>query len=211
MKRQRIVITGMGGLCGLGTDAPAIWDAMRAGRSAIGPLTNGELHDLKIRIGAEIKQLPEHGIERKQLVSMDRFSLLAVIAAKEAMRQSGLVVDDEATTHRVGTIVGVGVCGWEAIEENYRAILLEGKKPRRHLHRAEGHAGCGRRPGQHEPWPARTGVRRHLRLLVVQPRLRHRDGPAAARPRRRDRCRRRRCAAGVGRDQGLGSLARRCA
>lgn len=126
MKRPRIVITGIGGLCGLGTDAPAIWDAMRAGRSAIGPLTNGELHELKIRIGAEIKQLPEHGIDRKQLVSMDRFSLLAVIAAKEALRQSGLVVNQH-NTHRVGTIVGVGVCGWEAIEENYRAILLEGR------------------------------------------------------------------------------------
>lgn len=126
MKRPRIVITGIGGLCGLGTDAPSIWDAMRAGRSAIGPLTNSALYDLKIRVGAEIKQLPEHGIERKQLVSMDRFSLLAVIAANEAMRHSGLVVN-ETNTHRVGAIIGVGICGWEAIEESYRAILLEGK------------------------------------------------------------------------------------
>lgn len=126
MNRQRIVITGIGGLCALGNGAPAIWDAMRNGRSAIGQLVHSPLHDLKTRSGAEITELPDHGIDRKQLVSMDRFSLLAVIAAREAMAHAGLV-SDETNTYRMGTIVGVGVCGWEAIEENYRAILLDGR------------------------------------------------------------------------------------
>ena len=126
MTRQRIVITGIGGLCALGNGAPAIWDAMRNGRSAIGQLVQSPLHDLKTRTGAEIAELPDHGIDRRQLVSMDRFSLLAVISAREAMAQAGLVSTD-ANTYRMGTIVGVGVCGWEAIEENYRAILLDGK------------------------------------------------------------------------------------
>lgn len=124
--RQRVVITGMGGICGLGTNAPAIWNEMRAGRSAIGQISSPQLHDLKVKVGCEIKTLPDHGIDRKQLVSMDRFSLLAVIAAREAMQQAGLA-SDEANTYRMGTVVGVGVCGWEAIEENYRAILIEGK------------------------------------------------------------------------------------
>jgi nodulation protein E len=124
--RTRVVITGIGGICGLGTDAASIWAGMRAGRSAIGPITNLALHDIKIRTGCEVKQLPDHGIDRKQLVSMDRFSLLAVIAAREARQQAGLTVDD-ANTRRIGTTVGVGVCGWETIEENYRAILLDGR------------------------------------------------------------------------------------
>jgi len=124
--RKRVVITGLGGICGLGTNVSAIWDEMRNGRSAIGPIENSELHDLKVRVGCEIKALPEHGIERKQLVSMDRFSLLATIAAREAAQQAGLT-SNEANTYRMGAIVGVGVCGWEAIEESYRAILLEGK------------------------------------------------------------------------------------
>lgn len=124
--RQRVVITGIGGICGLGTDAAAIWGAMRAGRSAIGPIENVELHELKVRIGSQVKALPEHGIDRKQLVSMDRFSLLAVIAAREAMAQAGLRAD-QANEWRMGATVGVGVCGWEAIEENYRALLLEGR------------------------------------------------------------------------------------
>ncbi len=124
--RKRIVITGMGGLCGLGTNASAIWNEMRAGRSAIGPVSNPALHNTKIASGCEIKTLPDHGVERKQLVAMDRFSLLAVIAAREAARHAGLSVD-ETNSRRIGSIVGVGVCGWEVIEENYRAILLEGK------------------------------------------------------------------------------------
>lgn len=124
---KRVVITGIGGICGLGNDVPAIWDAMRAGRSAIGPIENSSLHDLKVKVGSEIKQLPDHGIDRKQAVSMDRFSLLAVIAAREAMRQSGLTAHADDNTYRMGATVGIGVCGFETIEENYRAILLEGR------------------------------------------------------------------------------------
>ncbi|MGX8010765.1 beta-ketoacyl-[acyl-carrier-protein] synthase family protein [Mesorhizobium sp. ORM8.1] len=124
--QKRVVITGIGGICGLGNDAAAIWDAMRAGRSAIGVISNSPLHDLKVKVGCEIKTLPEHGIDRKQVVSMDRYSLLAVIAAREAMRQSGLTAHAD-NTYRMGAVVGVGVAGFETIEENYRAILLEGR------------------------------------------------------------------------------------
>lgn len=123
---KRVVITGLGGICGLGVDAASMWNEMRAGRSAIGEITNSNLHNLKIKIGCEIKALPDHGIPHRQTVSMDRFSLLAVIAAREAMRQSD-VVSSDANTYRMGAVIGVGICGWEAIEENYRAILLEGK------------------------------------------------------------------------------------
>lgn len=126
MSQPRIVITGLGGICALGTDAPAIWRGMREGREGIGPITTAALHELKMRIGAEIKTLPDHGIDRKRLVTMDRFSLLAAIAAREALTQSGFTVDAD-NMYRAGAVVGTGVCGWEAIEESYRAILLEGK------------------------------------------------------------------------------------
>ena len=126
--RQRIVVTGIGGLCGLGNDAPSIWQAMREGRSAIGQLSGETLTDIKVKIGSEIKQVPDHGIERKRTISMDRFSLFAVIAAREALAQSGLQVD-EKNTYRVGATVGVGVYGAETADENYRKVLVE-RKPR---------------------------------------------------------------------------------
>jgi nodulation protein E len=126
--RQRIVVTGIGGLCGLGNDALSIWNAMREGRPAIAPLGSETLTDIKVKIGSEIKALPEHGIERRRTVSMDRFSLFAVIAAREALTQSGLQID-ENNTDRVGATVGVGVFGAETADENYRKLLVE-QKPR---------------------------------------------------------------------------------
>jgi nodulation protein E len=116
----------MGGLCSLGTDIPSIWDSMRAGRPAIDEITTAPLHELKVRIGAEIKQLPDHGIDRRRLVTMDRFSLLAVIAAQEAIRQAGLTID-ESSAARVGAVVGTGIFGGKTTEENYRGILVEGR------------------------------------------------------------------------------------
>ena len=126
MASRRVVITGIGGLCAIGVSASEIWESMKAGRSGIGPITTTELYELKVRVGAEIKQLPDRGLDRKRIVTMDRFSHLAVLAAGEALSQAGLTIDD-TNTQRVGAIVGTGVCGWEAIEENYRALLLEGK------------------------------------------------------------------------------------
>ena len=128
MARQRIVITGIGGLCSLGTYAPAIWTSMREGRAAIGAITADSVHELKGRLGAEIKALPEHGLDRRRLITMDRFSLLAVIAATEALGQSGLALADMDRS-RIGAIVGTGIFGSETIEENFRALLLENKRP----------------------------------------------------------------------------------
>ncbi|KFB08362.1 beta-ketoacyl-[acyl-carrier-protein] synthase family protein [Nitratireductor basaltis] len=126
MSRARIVITGLGGICALGNNALDIWDSMTAGRSAIGPIDSDALHDVKTRIGAQIRELPDHGLERKRTTTMDRFSLLAVIAAGEALANAGFEVTEQNKS-RCGSVVGVGVCGWESIEESYRAILLEQK------------------------------------------------------------------------------------
>lgn len=126
MARSRVVITGLGGLCGLGTTTADIWEAMRAGRSSIGEITTAPLHELKVRIGAEIKQLPEHGIDKRRLSTMDRYSLLAVLAAGQAIAQAGVKVD-AANSLRVGAVIGTGIFGAETTEDNYRGLFLEGR------------------------------------------------------------------------------------
>ena len=126
MQRPRIVITGIGGLCSLGVNVPEIWDSMRSGRPGIGAITTAPLHELKVRIGAEIKTLPENDLDHKRTVTMDRFSLLAALAAGEAIRNAGLTVDETNTT-RIGAVVGTGIYGAMTAEENYRAVLLDGK------------------------------------------------------------------------------------
>jgi len=126
MGRSRIVITGLGGLCAMGTSAPAIWSAMRAGRSSIGEITTAPLHELKVRVGAEIKQLPEHGLDKRRLVTMDRYSLIAILAAGEALAQAGLR-KGEHDAARIGASVGTGIFGAETIEDNYRGLFIEGR------------------------------------------------------------------------------------
>ena len=128
MARQRIVITGIGGLCALGATAPDIWTAMREGRVGIGAIHNEHLHEMNGRLGAQIQTLPEHGLDRRRLITMDRFSLLAVIAATEALAQSGLPLADMDRS-RLGAVVGTGIFGTETIEENFRTLLLEQKRP----------------------------------------------------------------------------------
>ncbi|MBX3581937.1 MAG: beta-ketoacyl-[acyl-carrier-protein] synthase family protein [Rhizobiaceae bacterium] len=124
--RKRVVVTGIGGLCGLGNDVASIWAAMRASKSAIGPLQGSGLDDIKIRTACQVTTFPIHNIDRRQTVSMDRFSLFAVIAAREAMAQSGLKIS-EAASGRIGVTMGVGVFGADTADVNYRKLLIEGK------------------------------------------------------------------------------------
>src|SRR5688572_7158436 len=126
MQRRRVVVTGLGGICSLGNSVPEIWASMRAGRCGIGTIEGRPLADAKHRIGAEIKELPEHGIEHRRLSTMDRFSLLAVIAAGEAIAQAGIAAGS-VDADRVGAVVGVGIMGAESIEESYRDVLVRGR------------------------------------------------------------------------------------
>jgi nodulation protein E len=127
MERRRVVVTGLGGICSLGNSVPEIWSSMRAGRCGIGTIEGRPLGDARHRIGAEIRELPEHGIEHRRLSTMDRFSLLAVIAAGEAIAQSGITADSVDPT-RIGTIIGVGIFGVESFEEGYRDLFLRNRQ-----------------------------------------------------------------------------------
>ena len=71
MSRRRIVITGLGGICSLGSNAGEIWDAMRAGRSGIGPLTI-DRRDLKTNVGGEIGDIDASAIDERRRSTMSR-------------------------------------------------------------------------------------------------------------------------------------------
>ena len=81
---------------------------------------------IKMVSAPAVAHLADRSGERKRLITMDRFSLLAIIAASEALRDAGIAIDASNAT-RVGAVVGVGVFGVECIEDNYRGILVEGR------------------------------------------------------------------------------------
>jgi nodulation protein E len=126
MTRKRIAITGLGGLCSIGANASAIWRSMSLGRCGLGALKI-DRRDLKTNIGGQIASVDDAAIDPRQRVTMGRFSVLAVLAAREAVEAAGL---DLRTfdPRRAGAAVGVAVWGGDAVEEGYRDVFLEGKK-----------------------------------------------------------------------------------
>ena len=127
MAREKIVITGIGTVNPLGTNAADTWAAMKGGRCAIGAIATVSTEGLKCNIGAEVKQLPDIGLDHRRTVTMDRFSHMAVLAAHEAARQANLDLD-ETTSARAGAIVGVGSFGGISIDEAYRSVWIDNKR-----------------------------------------------------------------------------------
>ena len=91
MAGRRVAITGMGVFCALGRDRAETWEALRAGRSGIGPIRAVDTTQLRFQNGAEIPNYdPARYFEGNQADFLDRFAQFAVIAAREAVRDSGV-------------------------------------------------------------------------------------------------------------------------
>ncbi|MEI4194999.1 beta-ketoacyl-[acyl-carrier-protein] synthase family protein [Roseovarius sp. E0-M6] len=124
---KRVVITGAGTINALGHDVPTTLEAMREGRCGIGQLEMRDVDRLGIRIGGQIKGFePERVFNRQQLALFDKFTQFTMVAAREAIAQSGLSFEGELGT-RVGVVLGNSGGGMSTIDENYRALYEEGK------------------------------------------------------------------------------------
>ena len=126
---RRVVVTGMGTVSPLGNDLATTWDAMVAGRSGVGPITRFDASGYKTRIAAELKGFdPRDHFSAKEVRRLDRFIQYALVAAREAVRDAGLVLDD-GQGERAAVIIGSGVGGIGTITEQTR--LLERRGPNR--------------------------------------------------------------------------------
>lgn len=126
---RRVVVTGMGMLTPLGIGVEANWEAIRAGRSGIGPITRFDgVESFSSRIAGEIDGFePQDFIDAKEVKKMDLFMQYALAAAQLAVEDSGFSVSgDEA--FRSGAIVGVGFCGIATIEHYYEVYLKQGPR-----------------------------------------------------------------------------------
>jgi len=127
VEREPIVVTGAGCVSALGHSVETFWSALQDGRCGLGKLEEPAPSDLKVPIvGAIPAPDPRQMLDARRLPMLDRFSVLAIVAAQQALAQSGLSFENGG--HRVGCVVGVGTAGGEAIEELYRKIYLEGAK-----------------------------------------------------------------------------------
>ena len=127
--RRRVVVTGLGLLCGIGNNAQEVWQGLLAGKSGMAEITAFDLTGHPVRFAAEVKGFdPLKFIEKKEARKMGRFIHFAIAAAQEAMDHSGLKIDD-SNHDRVGVHIGSGIGGFDVIEREHSAMLAGG--PRR--------------------------------------------------------------------------------
>ena len=126
---RRVVVTGVGLLTPLGIGTETSWEAIRAGKCGIGPITRFDASAFSCRIAGEVKGFdPARYIEKKEIKKMGRFIQFAIAAAEFALTDSGLKVTPE-TAEQVGVYIGSGIGGFEVIEREHQTLLEHG--PRR--------------------------------------------------------------------------------
>ena len=129
MTKRRVVITGMGVVSPFGVGADKLWDGVVNGKSAISKIENmGDMSGHTVLIGGEIKESvfnPVDYFEPKEAKRLDKFLQYSIVAAREAVADSG-IKDSDIDPYRLGVIVGSAAGGFHTIEKSYEAMLNKG-------------------------------------------------------------------------------------
>lgn len=128
MTRPDVVVTGLGATTPLGGDVASTWEALLAGRSGVGPLTQEWAAQLPVRIAAELAVEPTEKLDRVKLRRLDRSEAIALIAAHEAWADAGLA-DAPPEPERIAVSVGSGIGGAQTLLA--QDDILEASGPRR--------------------------------------------------------------------------------
>ncbi|NUQ30515.1 MAG: beta-ketoacyl-ACP synthase II [Acidobacteriaceae bacterium] len=128
MEKRRVVVTGLGLICGVGNTAAEVWDGLMAGKSGMAEITAFPLEGHPVRFAAEVKDFdPYKFIDKKEARKMGRFIHFAIAAADEAMQQSGLKITPE-NAEMVGVHIGSGIGGFDVIEREHTNLMQGGPR-----------------------------------------------------------------------------------
>lgn len=123
MTKRRVVVTGMGAVTPIGIGVDQFWGSVREGKTGFGPITAFDTEGLKVKLAAEVKDFdPELYMDKKTARRMERFSQFAVAAAKEALEDSGILMEQEEA-FRIGCSIGSGVGSMQAMEREHERLL----------------------------------------------------------------------------------------
>ena len=123
---RRVVVTGVGLVCGLGIGTEEVWRNILAAKSGIGPITHFDPAGFDCRIAGEVKGFePLNWLEKKELKKTGRFIQLALAAADFAMQQAALTVTPELADS-TGVYIGSGIGGFDVIEREHSKYLAGG-------------------------------------------------------------------------------------
>jgi 3-oxoacyl-[acyl-carrier-protein] synthase II len=125
---RRVVVTGLGLICGVGNTAPEVWQQLLAGASGMGPIQGFDASAFPVTFAAEVKNFdPLNFVDKKEARKMGRFIHFAFAATAEALAQSGLQITDE-NSDRIGVFIGSGIGGFEIIEREHSNLLQGGPR-----------------------------------------------------------------------------------
>jgi 3-oxoacyl-[acyl-carrier-protein] synthase II len=125
---RRVVVTGIGLVSAVGHTTEETWASLLAGKSGVGPITHFDASQHTARIAAEVKNFdPLQFIDKKDVKKMARFIQLAMAAAHDAMKGSGLQITPETST-RVGVHIGSGIGGIDVTEREHLNLLSGGPR-----------------------------------------------------------------------------------
>jgi len=123
---RRVVVTGVGLVCGCGIGTQEVWLNLLAGKSGIGPVTHFDVSAFDCRIAGEVKNFdPLLWVEKKELKKMARFIQLALAAADFGMRMAALEVKPE-NADATGVYIASGIGGFDVIEREHSKYLHGG-------------------------------------------------------------------------------------
>ena len=122
---RRVVITGIGAVTPIGNTAAEMWEGIREGRCGIDTITRYDASDRKVKLAAEVKNLPlEELVDKHDLRNMDLFSAYGLVAADEAVADAGISFENDA--ERCGVIVSSGIGGLDTIEKEHAKGMEKG-------------------------------------------------------------------------------------
>src|SRR5882757_1245484 len=125
---RRVVVTGIGLICGVGNTTGEVWQSVLAGKSGVARITQFDSSNFACQIAAEVKNFdPLNFVEKKEVKKMGRFIHFAVAAADEAMKMSQLKVTPE-NAENVGVHIGSGIGGFDVIEREHSALIEGGPR-----------------------------------------------------------------------------------
>ncbi len=126
---RRVVITGVGLVTPLAIGVKETWEALCDGKSGVGEITRFDTSKFQTKIAAEVKDFnAEDFLPKKEAKRTERFIAYAIAAARMALEDAGLVID-ETNSHRVGVITGCGLGGLSILEDT--CLTLKRKGPKR--------------------------------------------------------------------------------
>ena len=126
---RRVVVTGIGLICGVGNNTEEVWQALLAGKSGVERITSFDVSQFACQIAAEVKNFdPLQFVEKKEARKMARFIHLAIAAADEALQSANYKVEDEMMAERTGVDIGSGIGGFDIIEREHSNLLNGGPR-----------------------------------------------------------------------------------